>query len=259
MWEPTRFFDLLEPRDRNVVEAFRLSGRLDALLLRRAFGALAVRHEKLRASFVEGSGQALQRVPEGAHIPLESIDLTCEVVGERSVALLTAEFPQQPFDLVRSPLVRASLVALGPDEHVLFVAVDRAIGDNGSRGLLYRDLSALYRDLAAGKPSRDDRPLPLGGFAAFQHSSLAGEELGGHRRLWRERLAEVPYLELPTDRPRPPIAHHRSASVRSNVPGDVLLNLRSLADGEDAPIFAVLAAAYTALLTRFSGQLEFLV
>jgi amino acid adenylation domain-containing protein len=251
-----RFSDRLEPRDHNVVEAFRLSGRLDALLLRRAFDALTARHEMLRAN--DGDGQPLLQARETAHMPLESIDLTCAGVGESSVALLTAEFTQQPFDLARTPLVRASLVALGPDEHVLFVSVGRVIGDDGSHGLLYRDLSAIYRALAAGvEPSNDDRPLQLVDFAAWQRSLLAGEQLEEQRRFWRERLAKVPYLELPTDRPRPPIAHHRSASVRSNVPGGVVLSLRSLADGENAPLFAVLAAAYTALLARFSGQPEF--
>jgi amino acid adenylation domain-containing protein len=259
--EPLWFFDRLATTGYNVVDAFRICGWLDASLLQRAFDALAVRHEILRTSFADRDGQPLQRVDERGHIPLDSIDFTAAADPECSLEQLVAQLAGCPFDLARTPLVRATLAALPRDEHALVLAIHPIIQDDRSRGILYRDLSKIYGALADDvEPALDALPMQFGDFAAWQQSLFAGEYLGEHRRFWRERLATLPpYLELWNDRPRPPVARHRVASVWSNVSPEVLPSLHALAEDESASLFAVLAAAYAALLNRFSGQPAFLV
>src|SRR4029079_4512778 len=119
---------------------------------------------------------------------------------ERALAAVA----RRPFDLGRGPLLRAVLASLSGEEHVLLLAMHHIVSDAWSTGVLVRDLTALYRAFAAGQPS----PLPAlelqyADFAIWQRSWLEGGVLARERRFWRERLAGVTRLELPTDRVRP--------------------------------------------------------
>ena len=162
---------------------------------------------------------------------------------------------RRQFDLAAGPLIRASLIRLGPDDHVLALSIHHVVFDEWSTGILHRELSALYEAFRRGEPD----PLPplavqYADFAAWQRQWLAGEVLEGHLAYWRQQLAGVPVLELPADRPRPPVHSPTGASVGFVVSQRTVDRLRGLARGGEATMFMTLLAAFTMLLSRYSGQ-----
>ncbi len=155
-----------------------------------------------------------------------------------------------PFDLERGPLMRAGLLRLAPDDHVLLLTLHHVVSDGWSTGILLRELSALY----AGSPLP---PLPVqyGDFAAWQRSWLSGEALERQLAWWRGKLAGAPpLLELPTDRPRPPVQGPEGGRRAFALPPETGRALRELSRREGATLFMTLLAGWQALLSRYSGQ-----
>src|SRR6185295_8724382 len=107
-----------------------------------------------------------------------------------AVQRLTDEEAQKPFDLARGPLLRATLLVLGGEEHVLLLTVHHIVFDGWSLGVLVRELSALYTALTSHQPS----PLPelviqYADFAAWQQRWLTGDVLEGQLAYWKEQLS----------------------------------------------------------------------
>src|SRR6185312_12534634 len=116
----------------------------------------------------------------------------------------------QPFDLARGPLVRAGLIRLAEDRHIVQVTMHHIVSDGWSLGVLIREVSALYEAFRRGEGS----PLPVpalqyADYAAWQRAWLQGDVLRRQLDYWTERLAGVVALELPTDRPRPAVPSGR--------------------------------------------------
>ncbi|HEX2092144.1 MAG TPA: amino acid adenylation domain-containing protein, partial [Longimicrobiaceae bacterium] len=166
-----------------------------------------------------------------------------------------------PFDLARGPLLRTELLRMGEGEHVLVWGVHHIVSDGWSMGVLYRDLFALYDAFSRGEPSPlPPLPVQYADFAVWQRGWLAGDVLRQQLDWWRGRLSGAPpLLELPTDRPRPPVVSGRGTAVRFTVPGETTRALRSLARSEGATLYMVLRAASDVLLSRWSGQEDLVV
>ena len=235
----------------------RLRGRLDVGLLRQALDALPVRHEALRMRFpADEDGRPAVRLEPPAPVPLEIVAAT----GEDAARALVDAAAAEPFDLVGGPLLRALLVRLGPQDHLLSLGTHHIVGDGWSTDLLLRDLAGTYRALAAGTvPRLPAAPVRYGDFAHWQRQTLTGPRLDRELDHWSDHLRGVPPLELPIDRPRP---------ATQTFDGDwhVVTLDRELTDGiarlgraHSATQFMTLLAAYQVLLSRYSGQDDFAV
>ncbi|HEX2093128.1 MAG TPA: amino acid adenylation domain-containing protein, partial [Longimicrobiaceae bacterium] len=262
------FIHQMDPDDVGYNMAFprRLSGRLDPGALERAMGALVARHESLRTVFRSVAGGAVQVVlPAGAgHLPLIDLAGLASEARERAVVRLAEETARRPFDLERGPLLRLALVRLSDEEHVVLHCMHHVISDGWSMGVLFRDLFALYEAFASGtvRTASPLPPLPVQyvDYAVWQRGWLTGEALRRQLDWWRGRLGGAPpLLELPTDRPRPPVASGRGAAVRFDLPVETTRALRSLARREGATLYMVLRAASDLLLSRWSGQEDLVV
>src|SRR5581483_7249592 len=146
------------------------------------------------------------------------------------------------------------LIRLRPDEHVLALSLHHVVFDEWSGQILRRELLALYEAFRNGEPD----PLPplamqYADFAVWQRQWLSGEALEGQLAYWRDQLADVPVLELPTDRPRPPVRSSDAAVVAFTVPAQTTAELRSLARERGVTMFMALLAAFDVLLTRYCG------
>ncbi|WP_367127827.1 amino acid adenylation domain-containing protein [Saccharothrix sp. HUAS TT1] len=249
------FLHTLDPDDTsyNSTVALRLTGRLDERALGRALDALVHRHETLRTTFLSTDGTVTPVVQPPDGQPITTIDLT-----ELDRAELAAELDEQlraetglAFDLVRGPVLRATLLRLDPEEHVLVLAVHHIAIDGWSFGVLVRELGALYADPHAAPTGPRVR---YADFAAWQRDRLAGPD--GVRLLdyWRERLAGMSVLELPTERPRPAVESSRGAVHHFQVPTEVAVALRRLGRECGATLFTVLTAAWQVLLARYCGR-----
>ncbi|HEX2187594.1 MAG TPA: condensation domain-containing protein, partial [Longimicrobiaceae bacterium] len=259
------FLDQLEPGNPayNVPLFLRLRGRLDAGALRRALSEVVRRHEALRTRFAAVDGEPVQRVDPPAPVPLPRVELraAAEEVRERETRRLMLAEGARPFDLARGPLLRALLLRLGEEEHVLFLVQHHVVSDAWSTGVLTRELSALYGAFASGEPSPlPEPPLQYADYAAWQRGWLAGETLDAQLAWWTGRLAGAPpLLELPTDHPRGALRGAWSEAVPVAVPRAAADALRRLAAEEEATPFMALLAGWQALLGRHAGQEDVVV
>ncbi|HEY0556169.1 MAG TPA: amino acid adenylation domain-containing protein, partial [Thermoanaerobaculia bacterium] len=258
------FLDRLQPGSPvyNLPAAFRLAGALDPNALERGVDEVFRRHEVLRTTFTESPGEEPRQVVAPFHPGgLPRIDLGGLPPGaaRAEAARLAAREARRSFDLVRGPVARPLLLKLSPGEHHLLFFCHHIAFDGWSMGILQRELGALYG--AAGRPS----PLPeltfqYGDFAVWQRRWLSGETLAGQLAYWRERLAGAPEaLELPADRPRPPVQSFRGDVLRLAVPVHLAAGLRELARAERSTLFMTSLATFSALLGRLSGQTDLVV
>jgi amino acid adenylation domain-containing protein len=252
------FLDRLEPGSPvyNLPVELRLLGRLDMGALEHGLNEVFRRHEALRTTFAEGAdGEPRQIVAPFHPFALPQVDLAG--LPREAADRLAAWEARQPFDLVRGPVARCLLLRLGEEEHHLLFLCHHIAFDGWSVVVLQRELGALYGAFAAGRPS----PLPelafqYGDFAVWQRRWLTDEVVAAQLAYWRERLAGAPAaLELPVDRPRPPVRSFRGATVALAFPA----GLRDLARSEGSTLFMTVLAAFSALLGRFTGQTDLVV
>jgi amino acid adenylation domain-containing protein len=265
------FLEQLEPGSAayHVPRVFRLDGQLDPDALRAALGEIVRRHEALRTVFAldaETGESPVQRVAPFAPPPLPWVDLSGlpEPARRLEAARLAVEKARRPFDLERGPLLRGLLVRLAEREHEVLLTLHHIASDGWSVGVLVREFAALYPAFVSGRPSPLPEPaVQYADYAAWQRAWL-DPEMGGALRAgldwWREQLAGAPdVLELPSDRPRPPVQTYRGRHLPVAFGPETVGPLLALARRRGATPFMALLAGYQALLARLTGQADFLV
>lgn len=243
--------------------SLRLPGPLHAPTLARALDEVLRRHEAWRTTFVEVDGEPVQRIHPPAPFELPIVDLSAAPGPERwerALALATEE-ARRPFDLERGPLFRAVLVRLDESEHVLFFTLHHLLLDGVSLYDVFApELWAIYQAFSMGKPSPlPELPIQYADYAVWQRQQLDGAAIAPHLQYWREKLAGLPTLELPTDRPRPVMPSLRGARHCLALDRDLTLKLKDLAREQGVTLFVVLLAAFKALLLRHARQDEIVV
>ncbi|GAB1510049.1 non-ribosomal peptide synthase/polyketide synthase [Actinophytocola sp. KF-1] len=234
----------------NTVVALRLRGTLDTTALSAALDGLVARHESLRTTFDAVEGRGVQVVHPPAAVPVRTVE-----VSEEDLPALLRRESTAPFDLRRGPLFRVLLARLADGEHVLVLGLHHIVTDGWSMGVLADELGARYTAAVRGEPvALPPLPVQYADYAVWQRERLSGTELDEQLAYWRDRLAGLPPLDLPTDRPRPPVRTATAANHDFRVPGDVLGRLKEVARAHDATLFMTLVAATTVLLSRYSGQ-----
>ncbi|HEV7514955.1 MAG TPA: amino acid adenylation domain-containing protein, partial [Thermoanaerobaculia bacterium] len=250
----------LEPESAayNMPGVVRLEGHLAPGLLAAALAATVRRHEALRTVFREEGGVPRQEILADPLPALPVIDLAGLPEPARAALArrLAAEDAARPFDLSRWPLLRAGLLRLAAEEHLLLVTLHHIVSDGWSQGIFVREISAGYFGLARGAaPALPALPLQYADFARWQVTTLAGDLLAAELGYWRERLAgSPPPLALPLDRPRPPRQSYRGARRRVRIAPATTAALRRFTRGQGATLFMGLFAAFSTLLARLAGQ-----
>ncbi|HEV7785970.1 MAG TPA: condensation domain-containing protein, partial [Thermoanaerobaculia bacterium] len=259
------FLDRLAPGTSiyNIPGPLRLEGLLDVAVLARAFDEIRRRHDVLRTRFEEREGTGVQVVDPWHPKSLPVVDLGALPEARRrdEAARLTAEEAAWPFDLERGPLLRALLLRLGSEEHVLLQTVHHIVSDGWSVRVMQRELTALAAAFLSGQPSPlPPLPVQYTDFARWQRQRLTDAETARQIDYWRERLGDdPPPLDLPLDRPRPSFQTFRGGSVRGLVSPDLADDLRRLAAGVHGSLFMALLTAFDLLLARLSGQDDILM
>jgi amino acid adenylation domain-containing protein len=259
------FMDRLAPGNPtyNIPSGYLLHGPFAPAALAAALAEIVRRHEALRTRFVAVAhgepGQEVCPPPTPAPLPLADLSGLPPARRAPELAALAGREARHGFDLRRGPMLRSTLVRLEEGEHALLFTVHHIASDGWSEGVLRRELSALYAATLAGEPS-PLAPLPLqyADFAAWQRA-WPEEALAAQLAHWKERLAGTPALDLPADRPRPPIASFRGDSLRLDLPPALADALRRLARRGQATVFMTVLAVWHALLQRHSGQTDFAI
>jgi hypothetical protein len=168
---------------------------------------------------------------------------------------MAAEEAERPFDLQSGPLLRATLLHLRPREHVLLLNMHHIVSDGWSMGVFLRELTVLYRAYATGTTSPlPELPIQYADYALWQRDWLQGDVLAAQLNYWKQQLANVPTLQMPTDYPRPAVATLRGAVQEFELPQALSESLAVLTRREGATLFMTLLAAWQVLLSRYSGQ-----
>ncbi|MEV7521239.1 amino acid adenylation domain-containing protein [Streptomyces sp. NPDC091371] len=228
----------------------RLRGPLDHRAVETALTGIVERHATLRSRLALEDGRAVQY--EEAPRPV-SVDKRTVLPGELDRAL--REAVRGPLDLTRPPLLRATLLHVGPQDAVLAVALHHALVDGWCFRLLDLEFSARYRAALAGEqPELPPLEKTFADYAREQRSRPAAHhgELLGH---WRRVLAGAPAQStVPSARRRPDVPDHRGGQVRFRIGSDTGRRIRELARLHRTSTFSVLAACLTALVARSSDQ-----
>jgi amino acid adenylation domain-containing protein len=253
------FLDQLEPDNRayHLPLAMRLEGALDEVALLDAVNEVVRRHEVLRTTYAMGEGHPVQVVAPRLAVTPERHDLRALPAAEREreVARIAAEVTGRRFDLGAGPVLRAALLALGDTEHVLVLNVHHIAADGWSMRVLLDELEALYGAFAETRPTPLPEPaIQYADYALWQRQRLSTATMAAQVAHWKERLAGLPTLELPTDRPRPPLQSYRGDVLRTRVPADLVAALKRVGREEGCTLFMAAQAAFDVLLARYSGQ-----
>jgi amino acid adenylation domain-containing protein/non-ribosomal peptide synthase protein (TIGR01720 family) len=248
----------------NLGGASRLRGLVPVPAIAAALATIVRRHAVLRTAFPLVDGAPVQRAAapaEGFALPL--VDLTALPSERREGEALRRVLADSatPFDLLRGPLLRASLLRLAPDEHVCVLIIHHLASDGLSFPILWGELATLCAASLGGAPAElPEPPVQYADFAVWQRDWLQGEVLDGLVSWWRGRLDDFPLvLELPLDGPRPAATGLRGGQIVESLPADLSDRLRALSRGEGATLFMTVLAAFAALLHRHSGQERLLV
>ena len=247
----------------NMTSAVRLSGLLDVVALERTINEVIRRHETLRTTFAEVDGRPVQLIAPQVVFTLAVVSLQ-EMpphIYEARAQQLANEEAGTPFDLSQGPLFRITLLRLAEQDHVALFTMHHIISDGWSMGVLVSEVAKLYEAFLNGEDSGLSEPsIQYADYAVWQREWLEEEVLQRQKAYWKQQLAgSPPVLNLPTDRPRPPVQTFQGATEGFALSSALSESLKALSQQTKATAFMILLAAFNTLLYRYSGQEDILV
>ncbi|MFD9085815.1 amino acid adenylation domain-containing protein [Streptomyces prasinus] len=243
----------------NIGGAVEVRAELEPDLVFEAVRRLVVRHPALRTTFHLRDGQPVQRIGPGLDPDLALFDVEGQEWEEIEETIIQ-EYRRR-YDLERDALFRFRLFRRGHDRWIIMKAVHHIVSDALSTFTFIEELLEVYGELRQGRePSLAPVPARYVDFLNEQNRFLAGPEAQRMLDYWRGHLpAEVPLLDLPTDRPRPAVQTHNGASEFFVLDPGTTARVHEAAQRRGATPFMVLLAAYYLLLQRYSGQDQVIV
>src|SRR6185503_19312059 len=247
----------------NIPMAVRFRGALDTHALQQSLSEIVRRHEVLRTTIKTIDGEPVQVIsPAGPlDVKTERLEHLPEVSREAEAQRRAQAEVSRPFDLARDQLIRASLLRLAEQDHVLLLTVHHIVSDAWSAPIFVRELGALYEAFRKGEPSPLPKlPIQYADYAVWQRNHLQGETLDRELDYWRAQLSEAPVLiDLPTDHPRPAVQSYRGATRSYFLDEEVVEALQKLSRQEGVTMFMLLLAAFKALLFRYTNQTQIVI
>ena len=247
-------------------ESFQIeiTGNLNISALEKSINEIVRRHEVLRTSFPTLEGKPLQQIHPYLKVNLPVIDV--RGLPEAEVQEFIIKEARKPFNLSNGSLLRTTLLRLDSESYVLILIMHHIITDGWSMGVFFQELSTFYQDAISTDTTGGDvacnvstklpeLPIQYADFAVWQRQYLTGELLEKQLNYWKQQLASTPpLLELPTDKPRPPIQTYNGAIAKFQLDQNLTKQLQTLSQKSGTTLFMTLLAAYNVLLYRYSNQ-----
>ncbi|HYK22999.1 MAG TPA: condensation domain-containing protein, partial [Pyrinomonadaceae bacterium] len=239
----------------------RLTGPLDRNALQQALTEIVRRHEVLRTRLEFCNGEPVQVIAPQATWEVLFEDLTNSSDAEKEAQSSIERLAHEPFDLCQGRPIRAKLLRLAEDNHLLAIVMHHIASDGWSYGILFKELSSLYTAFSQGKSSPlPDLPVQYADYAIQQRDWLQGEALTSRLDYWKQRLRGAPeLLELPTDYQRPAKQSLSGGRQQAFLPAELVADLENLSRREGVTLFMTLLAAVKLLLYRHTGQPDVVV
>ncbi|HWE74824.1 MAG TPA: amino acid adenylation domain-containing protein [Stellaceae bacterium] len=240
------------------------NGSFDRTALEKSLNEILRRHEIWRSAIElrDGGPCLVVQPPPRLAPPLTDVSDLPEAEREAAALRIATEDALKPFDLAQAPLLRARIVRLAPDKHRLYFTLHHIIFDGVSiYRLIVPELSRLYDAYARGaEPDLPEPSLQYGDYAVWRERQLASGTIERERQYWRKKLSgELPQLMLPADRKQPPVSSHRGAMETFRLAPDITAALKEFSRREGVTLYAILLAAFKALLHRYSGQEDIVI
>ncbi|NBD17974.1 MAG: amino acid adenylation domain-containing protein [Cyanobacteria bacterium] len=259
------FLDRLEPDSPayNLAAKVNIEGPLNVRAMEQTINAIIQRHEVWRTNFTANEqGQPRQIIASTRTIAIPLVDLghLSPFQQEWEVSRLATQQAKTPFNLEQGPLLRATLLRLNPNKHIMVFTMHHIVSDGWSLGVLLQEVAGLYEAFC----QRDSSPLPelpiqYADFAIWQRQQLQGGQLDAQLAYWKHQLANPPVLQLPTDYSRPPIQTFRGVREPVKIPQSLVDALSRFSQQQGVTLFMTLLAALKALLYRYTGQSDLIV
>ncbi|NEP86223.1 MAG: amino acid adenylation domain-containing protein [Okeania sp. SIO2C2] len=234
-----------------------LVGKVDYVALQTSINQIIARHETLRTTFSEINGTPVQIIKPPFELQLPIQDLSELTPSEQTVKLrqLLQQENEQTFNLEINPPIRAQLIKLETTEHILQITLHHIASDGWSLTVLFKELSAIYTAILENQPSPlPPLPIQYADFAVWQRNYLQGEILETQLNYWKQKLQDLPQLQLPTDHPRPPVQTFNGGGIPINISAAVTSKVKQLSQKQGTTLFMTLLAVFKVLLFRYSGQ-----
>ena len=252
------FIDQLTPgaTTYHITVAFRLRGALRLDVLQDSLTRVVARHDALRMTFHSVDGVPFQVTSPPARVELPVLPISGSPGQEgQLIQDKVAELALVPFDLERGPLYRYLVLKLADDDHVFLQILHHIVTDGWSGGVLNHEINLAYRALLDGRdPGFGPAAPSYSEYATGQREQMRAEVLDEELDWWAERLAGLPTLEFPTDRPRSAESGGSGGSVTRPYPDELLLRMRSVAKAHNVSLYMVIVSALNVVLSRYTGQ-----
>ncbi|CAH2574051.1 Linear gramicidin synthase subunit D [Planktothrix rubescens] len=243
----------------NMPMALQLQGNLNLEALKLSFFYLIERHSILRTYFPSIAGKPqviIQNSEEIEVLAIENLQNLDSQTQKETLQELVNNHAQEPFNLNTGPLFKAKLLQLGERDFVLLINMHHIISDGWSMGVFKREWQQLYRALVKGQtPQWEPLPIDYTDYAAWQQNWLQGDVLETQLNYWKNQLNHAPaLLELPTDYSRPPQQSYKGVLYECELTAELTHKLKHLSQKQGVTLFMTALAAFSVLLSRYSGQ-----
>ncbi|MBA2613383.1 MAG: AMP-binding protein, partial [Bacteroidetes bacterium] len=255
------FIDRLEGSVQyHMTPILRLKGELNGKAVEHALKTIIDRHEILRTVFCEDQGHGYQVIKEKGNWMLSEVDGSAFKENYAALQQYLDVLIKQPFDLSKDYMLRAHLIRIDDNDHVLAVIIHHIASDGWSISVLVKEVVELYNSFNENRPAA----LPVldvqyADYSIWQRGFLGGELFDRKIGYWKNKLEGVEILQLPTDYARPAVQSTRGATIRSVIKKEVSIQLQAFSKQQGGTFFMALLAAFKVLLSRYSGQQDICV
>ena len=255
------FIDQLNgSRHYHIPLVLKLEGPLDYQAIDRSLRGIIERHEVLRTVIRHDEGRPHQVVKDTSDWRIERIDLQSRHHDPDEIQKIVVEIIDHPFDLSCDYMLKASLIQLGPTQHILEMVVHHIAFDGWSNSLLLNELAISYKHVREGRaPELETLPFQYADFAVWQKHLVHGDLLRRKSDYWKKKLLNLNMLQLPVDFPKPPVPNFNGSVETLQIDKALRDQLSKLAQEQSATLFMTLLTAFKMLLSHYSGQQDICV
>jgi thioesterase domain-containing protein/acyl carrier protein len=246
----------------NIAVRWRLRGKLNPVLVERAFNQMLRRHEVLCTTFRAVDGEPVQVISPNVSISVPVVDLrqVPEAQREQESDRITIEDARKCFDLTVAPLIRVKLQCLQEEEHIVAVVVHHSIADGWSIGIMAKELGDFYEATVKGRPpALAELPIQYADFAVWQQEWLKTDVLTPQIAYWKKKLGGLKPLEIQPDFDRPAIQTANGTILSRLLPRSLTDALKDFSNRHDVTLYTTALAAFKMLMWHCSGQTDIAV
>ncbi|MCG8318420.1 MAG: amino acid adenylation domain-containing protein, partial [Cytophagales bacterium] len=245
----------------NISRAYILSGAIDLNLLEEAINMLLIRHESLRTIFIQKKEDFYQKIVFGEKLNLAFNDLTDNDDKNRLCHEIALDVAIQPFDLDIFPLIRAHVIKMGPERHLLLITIHHIISDGWSMGVLFQELLDHYYNFSAKKrfvlPQLE---FHYKEYSQWQRNKLGGGDMEKSREFWKKKLGgNLPVLDLKTDFLRPQIKSYKGKEITFSIGEEAYKKIKNIITASGSSTYMFLLASLKTLLYHYTGQVDIIL